>query len=449
MVLLEVKFLTMHKHAIVVIVLFNIGIFTVLFFSLSIKNLYTALIIFNLIPLLYFNLPFHYSLRAIIIQDIPFLLLFGVFFFKSLSQKGVFRIELNYVELPFVIFGFYIFFMTVLGFFNNHTSLYIADEFWHSIYYLGFFVLSTLLKQKKEYEYILYFLLILSVLISIELVFFSFYTDIERFVIFQSYILPLFFSIAISIFLFKNLNTTRKILFLTMSIIIGVGIFITLTRTVWVATLISLFILVAIYLVKKRNISKKLIFIILLLFMLPILFMGDAPKSKSANTQSYNDVEYRTQSVVNPTEDISFLMRIELTIYIIQEFLESPIIGKGFGDAVEYKILGITGVPIYYPDNSWLFFMWKGGIVGLLIFGWIYFRILRTSWNIAANTQDLFSKSIMYGIFAGLIGLAFLGLFNAVLIKYKTTLILPIIFAYVNFEYNRLLEGNKRISPND
>ena len=109
---------------------------------------------------------------------------------------------------------------------------------------------------------------------------------------------------------------------------------------------------------------------------------------------------------------------------------------------MRYKYLGITNKPIYYPDNSWLFFLWKGGLIGLFLFMLIYYRAIILSWKLSNNSDDLRKKAIFLGIMAGLLGMVFLGLFNAVLIKYKTTFIFPLILAYLEFEYRKIENSN-------
>jgi len=446
---IEFGIVSLFQNSIVLIVLMNIGFSVILFISISIKNLRIALIIFNLVPLLFFNIPFHYVLKTVLLQDVPLMILGLMFLVSSLSNKEVFTLRFNYLELPFIFYTLYIFFVVLYGFYNNHNLIAIMDELWHSLYYVFFFVFTYILRNKRDYKIIIFFLMGLSALISVELIFFSIGKNVERFVIFQSYILPIFLSLAFSCLLFRQNTSTQKILLNTFIALIASGIIITLTRTVWVSSLISISILVILYLVRIRNFSYKQIIIIVMILSLPLIFLSSSIfKSSAKEPENLNDIEYRTQSVANPTQDVSFLMRVELTIYIVREFLTSPIIGKGFADSVEYKILGIKDVPIYYPDNSWIFFLWKGGIIGLFLFAWIYYRVLRTSLYIARNTNDFFVKSTMLGIFAGIIGVMFLGIFNAVLIKYKTTIILPLLFSYINYEYENLLENSSESGEN-
>jgi O-antigen ligase len=156
-----------------------------------------------------------------------------------------------------------------------------------------------------------------------------------------------------------------------------------------------------------------------------------------------NVVEYRTQSVVNPLEDSSFLMRVEFAYYASQRFLESPIFGKGLGDFLKYKIFNINDAANYYIDNSWLYFLWKGGLIGFLLFAWLYIRFFKASYFVLINTTDIRVKYITLGLLGGFIGLSFLGVLSPLLIKYKSNVLIAFLFAYIEFERLKIVNDSK------
>jgi len=55
------------------------------------------------------------------------------------------------------------------------------------------------------------------------------------------------------------------------------------------------------------------------------------------------------------------------------------------------------------------------------------------SYSIFKNSSNALIKSIALGLFAGFIGLALLGILNAILIKYKTGVILAFAIAFLDF----------------
>ncbi len=128
-------------------------------------------------------------------------------------------------------------------------------------------------------------------------------------------------------------------------------------------------------------------------------------------------------------------MRVELDYYAIQKFLKHPIFGSGLGDFVKYKIIKENvSPPVYYLDSSWLYMLWKGGIIGFLLFAWIYYRFFKASFFVLRNSKNLSTKIICLGLLSGFIGLSFLALLSPLLIKYKTNFLIVFLFAYIEFE---------------
>ena len=162
--------------------------------------------------------------------------------------------------------------------------------------------------------------------------------------------------------------------------------------------------------------------------------MKDISKGTQSNPSLNNAVETRAQSVANPLEDTSFLMRIEFAYYAFERFLESPVIGKGLGDYLKYKVFNNSDAANYYIDNSWLYFLWKGGLIGFLLFAWLYLRFFKSAYFVFTNTTNYVTKYLSLGLFAGILGLCFLAVLSPILIKYKTNVLFALIFAYIEFE---------------
>ena len=130
--------------------------------------------------------------------------------------------------------------------------------------------------------------------------------------------------------------------------------------------------------------------------------------------------------------------------YAFLRFSENPFIGKGLGDFVKYKIFLNLKVPNFYIDNSWMYLLWKMGIIGFLIYTIIIFRMLKTSLTIYKKSSNLYNKALSLGIFWGLIGLIFLGFLSPIMFKYKSNFIFAILIAYL--EYTRLrIDGTKNV----
>jgi O-Antigen ligase len=402
------------------------------------RNNIVALFFLNLLPLVYFDIEFHYTLFPILIQDSPIILLVFLGLLAVLKNGTETNFKLTFLRTPLVIFTLYAIFMTIYGVFVNKANLStVLLEFQHAAYYSLALLFSIIIKNRKTYHKIFIVITGIYVLISLEYLLLTFLVS-DRVVTFQAYISPLIIGGIFGCILFTK---KRKMFFVIFTILL-VGMAITLTRTLWVSIFITLTVLLYFYLVDYLNLSKKYVIGFGVISSLLIFFLFTRISTKKVDTADINDTKYRTQSLANPTEDHAFLMRLEIGYYVLQEFIKAPIFGSGFGSTVLYKITNDDKNGVLYPDNSWMYFLWKGGVLGFLIFVWIYWRALKISLFLYKNSKDRLTKAISIGIFAGLLGLIAFGLLNAVLIKYKTTLIIGVVLAYLDYEYKYLNENS-------
>ncbi|MCH7963224.1 MAG: O-antigen ligase family protein [Bacteroidetes bacterium] len=240
-----------------------------------------------------------------------------------------------------------------------------------------------------------------------------------------------------------NKNTIRRIVATVLLLIVTTGAFVTLTRTLWVTTILVLILVWFFYLKSENKLSIYKIILLVIIVSLPLYLIRDMGVSSAQKKSQINNVEYRTQSVANPLEDSSFLMRVELAYYAFQRFLENPVFGKGPGDFLKYQIFNINDAPNYYIDNSWLYILWKGGLVGFLLFAWLYIRFFKASYFVFKNTSDIRVKYISLGLLGGFIGLSFLGFLSPLLIKYKTNALIAFFFAYIEFERLKIVNDSR------
>jgi O-antigen ligase len=260
----------------------------------------------------------------------------------------------------------------------------------------------------------------------------------ERFVTFQSGFLPLSIGVVFAYLLF----TRRKILKIGSGLLLGIliaGTFITLTRTLWATTLIVLLITFLGYLkITNRLNWLRTTFLVIVLLLSSLMIKGSASKIQDKSV-SHKSVEYRTESISKPLEDSSFLMRVEFSYYAIERFLAHPVWGSGLGDYLKYKIVVQSNLPNYYLDNSWFYFLWKGGSIGFILFLLLYLRFFKSAYYVIKNSTDMKARFISLGLLAGFIGLTFLAFLSPLLIKYKTNVLIAFLFAYVEFERIKLV----------
>ena len=188
-----------------------------------------------------------------------------------------------------------------------------------------------------------------------------------------------------------------------------IGSIATAARTLWVANLVTMILILFFY---QKYIKKNLkIFfltsILLLLMTMPLLIKSDTGRVSSVPTST----QERLESLSNPTGDTSFLMRIEASYLAIQKFVQHPVAGEGYGRYIKFKWLLSTEV--IYLDNSYLYFLWKGGLIGIILILWIYYIFVKDTLFVIKNCPDRNIKIVGIIILSSFLAFFIEGLFSA------------------------------------
>lgn len=413
--------------------------FSIIMFFVSRGSFANVMLFLYFASLLLLNNKIHYEFKYELILASPLaLLLFYSLLNYILSLQSQTRKEV--LSKPVLIFVLYFFIMALYGKFQNFNSQFILYESFHFLLFLSIYLILYNLKERADYFFIFSILLIFYLVISLEYIFLGYLISRVRFVTFQSGFSSIFAGLLLSFFLFRK-NVYERMLLISGIVIILLGIFSTLTRSLWVTALITFGGVYFAYIIAENKLTRsKIIILIVISILITASLMFAIKNMKPAETIKDNtrSVEQRIESIQNPTEDHSFLMRVELGWYAIQKFLQRPIFGWGLGDFLRYQFLGNPNLKNNYIDNSWLYFLWKGGIIGLSLFVFILYRIIKVSIFILKNSKNKTVKSIVAGIFGGFVGLVALALLSPLFIKYRTNVLIAFFLAYLEFEYNKL-----------
>ena len=399
----------------------------------------TFLLIILFLPLVYLNNGFHYDFPLIIISSVPVYLFVVLALFKFVHLEQDWQISITYLQLPVVLMVIYFIISGIMAVQNSGDINWVAYQVFLISLYLMIFPIMYLIRRTEQYKIIFLFLLIVVIFSSFEYLLFNIIGSMGRFVTFQSG----FFPIAIGVLLAYTLYSKKlpeKLLGIAILVTIIAGTFITLTRSLWATTFLVVIFVFLFYIISQRHVTLTKLLLLLFVIVLPFLLLRDTGNRIDESTSQSKIVKYRTQSVTDPLEDSSFLMRVEFAMYSIERFLDSPFIGQGLGDYLKYKIFLESNKPNYYMDSTWLYLLWKGGIIGFVLFAWMYFRFFKVTFHNLMNTEDTNVKIINLGLLAGLLGLSILGVLSPLLIKYKTNALLAFIFAYVETERLKMMK---------
>jgi hypothetical protein len=319
---------------------------------------------------------------------------------------------------------------------KGNGVIVILTEAYHFFNFASVLPVLFLLKKQKDYELIFNFLIIASVMVSLEYIFLSLTTN-GRINSFQNAFFPFPFALLISMIIFYPKGKKNLIIIIVPLIILIFSAFLIKTRILWVCLFITLFIIIFIYFSKfsKSKDTFKKYFILSLFIIIPVTLMTNFKGDNNLGNIP-TGTEERFKSLSNPTADLSFIMRIEISYYAARKFIESPLIGEGLGGKLRFKILG--NEQVLFIDNSWLYFLWKGGIVLFILIIWIFTKTFKNFLYLLKNSRDNYTIAVTISSIASLISYIIYGLFSANLIAYKMTFFYGIIFAFSEFEKRKL-----------
>lgn len=395
------------------------------------------LIILSFISFIYINDNFNYNINFVIIQDLTIFIFVLFAFSKYLLVSKEFDFKLSKLKTSVLILLIFVIISGIVGYKNGNNIGLIFYESYNLLYYVLLIPFVFIIDDGEKYRKIFIILLILCLIVAAQYIYINAISS-SRFTSFHAGFFPIIISCLFSYILFLKSKKKKHYILILLLIIFIIATYSTLTRSLWISVLFSLCFVFLYY----YKVSKIKILIAALLIILIFSLQGDSSNSNIINKPSGTTKE-RVESLSNPQSDASFLMRLELGYYAVQKFFENPVLGTGLGDVISYKIFGKA--QINYLDNSWLYFLWKGGLVGFIIFLLLYIRFFKECFYIIRNTNDIVTKTYCIGIVGGFIGFLVFSLFSANLIKYsKTNLFYAFIFAYIEIESSKLKISNNK-----
>jgi len=404
-----------------------------LFYKQYINDIVTLLLFLTFLPFAFIDKSFSRHYSYIIIQNIPLAILLLLTIFYFFNKEKSFQIRISYVLLPVVVYVFYSLFLSIYGMVNHADPGVIFIELYQNLYFLFAIVIAYLLVDRKQYSFLFITLIFVFSIIAVEYIV-SNMTSPFRFTTYHNHFFPFILAFLFSALLFKKWEFYQKIVLIGLVCILFAGSIATGTRTLLVTNIVAILIVLSFYFKYKRIKFPIIKIILILIVFLVLLFSFKGQGSRQQLTKQ--STEERVESISNPTGDISFLMRVEAVYLGVQKIIENPILGKGFGYQLQMRWLLDT--KYIFPDNNYIYYWLKGGIIFLIIAMWMYFRLFRQSYKIFKRTNSIEVKYYMVAIIAGMFALMIVALMNANLVKFKLNIIYAFMLAYVDFESKSL-----------
>ncbi|MBD3409531.1 MAG: hypothetical protein GF419_04925 [Ignavibacteriales bacterium] len=405
------------------------------------RSLAVTLVVANLAFLTIANDVIHYITPYALIQDVPLFVLFILGFVYLLRNDAPPQKRFTYLGAPILVILAYFSFVGVLGVSRGFLDRLIFDEWYRIFLYYGYAIpFFYALKEREEYKQIFLAAAVVSAAIAVQVTMKNVNMGAYRFIAFQMGLFPIVLA-GLAAWIIK----ARSGFFVKLSLagvfaVVMVGLYYTYTRTLWVAGVLALGVMAFLIIHEKKGFGFTKLALYLSILAVPVLLTAGSsgatsPKEQEvAREQETRDVEYRAQSIASPGRDPSFLARVELGYYIYLKIMKRPVFGSGFGDYVRYKIISPDLNRINYPDGSWVYIIWKGGVVGAAIMLWFYWRFFRQSYRVYRRSPSSEARIIALALFSGFAGLMAYSLLFANLNKYKYGSLFALAFAYIEFE---------------
>lgn len=435
-------FLFVKTGLVAVVVVMSLLPIIILIWLVYLKDLYVLLLFLSTISLLILPHSFSNGFKWLFIQDTPLFLFTLLALFTYLLQTNRLKMSEKSIIFPIILLFIYNVVMFAKAIYFDYNFRLAIEEFYRHFYYILTIPILILITKAEQYKYIFKLIIFIFIIISIEYLVVNLFSA-NRFTTYHNAFIPF----VVGYFYFQMLteykNKQKMLKYVLIFIMIWGGSFLTETRILWVTNVITIVIITLLFLLYKNNVSLlkkkhlllKGIFVFFILIIGVVLFIN---KSKTDDVQISGDVRLnqRVNAISSPLQDHSFLMRVEISYYAIMEFIKNPITGSGYGTFLRFKYLENTKVA--FIDNSFLYFLWKGGIVGFVVFGFLYYRFFTQSFYILNRTKSLYTKKMMIVLLGSFVSFLFYGVLSANLIGYKLNLLYAIIFAYVEFERREL-----------
>lgn len=295
------------------------------------------------------------------------------------------------IDLPILIFTIFIIISIFFSVDYRH-SLHAFKGYW-LIPILLFYIIVNFAVNKKIITYIIW-AVILSSLAPIIFGLLEYFTGVIRikslfgapteFGQYLDYILPLMFAMV----LWSEAKISKILLSFIFVGALSCLVF-TYTRASWISILIAMFLLCFIK-------NKKVILIPIVLVFLLLIFSSRGVKDR----------------VISMTDKEHYLNRTYLFGSTIEQIKKKPLTGYGWGYKNFYKLYpsfvspelkSIGWTQMYHAHNYPLQIAFETGILGLMVFLWMWITTIILTWKSFIRLKEPFLKSIAIGIFAAFI----------------------------------------------
>ena len=348
------------------------------------------------------------------------------------SLKGV-RID-NSFFLIFLLFLVVILINASRGIYRNYDKIFILYETIKYLFYpIAFYFFLTVFKEKNDlriikrvFEYCIFFTAIASFEI---IMIYLFITKGGRVLTRFGNVILIGLIISLSFIRIKNISPLKRIFFYFSIILMSIGILLTMQRSLWIATAISITVFYLLDLISRKvDLKESLLRLFILgLLLFSVFFVFN---KISLDTDALME---RTEKMQQGEMDSSLAIRIYTFVKVLDITKHNVIWGKGLGASAHFPLL--TKKLKNLVDNSYVTLFWKMGIIGVALFLYLFFNVLWKLLYVIKTTKDKIINSISIVIFSVIVGQMVNSLACVVLTQYHYNFIWALFIAITELFY--------------
>lgn len=272
-------------------------------------------------------------------------------------------------------------------------------------YVLIYFIIISTIKTKEELKFYTFAFMTSCILVAISQVAMVISGHITGKFTYGVYAVPfgfesngivagyyLFFISIILAMVLKVVKGASRLFWICASLLVSYALFTSFSRAVYLGIMVSSFILCVV--LDRRFLTL----IVILAILVPVVIFPAVSKRIAITTTRVNE---KTEL------DLSSKERLINWQIALREIKKQPILGMGFWGVRYSGLFGFSTV-----HSQYLTVLLETGLLGLIFFFFIFYRIFKLAIFTYRNSTDIFIKSLNMGFLAGLAGILVQSIFG-------------------------------------
>jgi len=192
---------------------------------------------------------------------------------------------------------------------------------------------------------------------------------------------------------------SKKLWYYFCFFIASIGNLLTFARTYWTAGILSFMLLLFFHkkATKKRLLTLTLSFLILMLFLLPLINLSGYNNRVSQTLLAVSDRFSSIFKAKEISQSGSFEYRKIENKYAREQIKKHPLLGIGLGNAYRPEITGLMDNQTHFIHNGYYWILVKMGLIGLVPFLGFYFGFIIHGFKNWKRIQDPYMRALLTG----------------------------------------------------